>query len=166
MPDIHSNRSRAQEALSGLQYVVELRVSPTPIDPYSVPLLDIFDIYRLFSEIGCDNGRVRHALQLGYFKESGTAASVASYLAGYFDRPRVVQTMPSRALHLKFVPLKDIGVTGTHSVIELPGERPTPPQLATQSRLPAPSLAPKLAQASNRRCASPSLLSRILYLHR
>ena len=134
MADIPSRRSRVQETHSGLRYVVELRVSSTPIDPYSVPLLDIFDAYRLYSEIGRENGCERHALYLGYFRESGTASSVAGYLAAYFDAPRVVHTVPSRSLHLKFTPLKDIGATGTHSVIELTGEpsvpRNCPPKIA------------------------------------
>ncbi|SRR5579859_593998 len=165
MSDILCKQTRAPETHSGLQYVVELRVSPTPIDPYSVPLLDIFDAYRLYSEIGRDNGQVRHALYLGYFKERATAASVAGYLAAYFDAPRVVQTVPSRSLHLKFVPLKDIGATGTHSVIELTGERPMPTPLPARVRLPAQDRVPAMA-ASNRKAAAPSLLARILYMHR
>jgi hypothetical protein len=166
MKDVISGRSPAQETHSGLQYVVELRVSPTPIDPHSVPLLDIFEVYRLYSEIGRENGRVRHALHLGYFKQSGTASSVANYLAAYFDAPRVVHTVPSRSLHLKFAPLKDIGATGTHSVIELTGERPMPRQLSAHNRLPAQDRAPNPAAASDRKAASPSLLARILDLHR
>ncbi|MGD0491997.1 MAG: hypothetical protein ABSC32_10635 [Steroidobacteraceae bacterium] len=171
---IFTGRSPAQEALSGLQYVVELRVSPTPIDPHSVPSLDIFDVYHLYGEIGRENGRVRHALQLGYFKQSDTATSVANYLAAYFDAPRVVLTVPSRSLHLKFVPLKDIGATGSHSVIELAGERPIPPPAASplpapspaKGRLPAQDRAPNPAVVADRKATSPSLLARILDLHR
>lgn len=166
MPDSLSRRSPAQENHSRLQYVVELRVSPTPIDPHTVPLLDIFEVYRLYTEIGSDNGRSRYALHLGYFKESGTAASVASYLAAYFEAPRVVHTVPSRSLHLKFVALKDIGATGTHSVIELTGERPIPPQLCAPTHMPAPDRTPKQTAASGLKAAAPSLLARILYLHR
>jgi hypothetical protein len=166
MKNVISGRSRAQETHSGLQYVVELRASPTPIDPHSVPLLDIFDVYSLYGEIGRENGRVRHALHLGYFKQSGTASSVANYLAAYFDAPRVVHTVPSRSLHLKFVPLKDIGATGAHSVIELTGERPMPSQLSIQSRSPSQYCAPHPAAASDRKAVSPSMLARILDLHR
>jgi len=155
--------SAASATHPGIRYVVELRVSPVPIDPHSVPLLDIFDAYRLYSEIGHEGGRVRHALHLGYFKENGTAAAIAKYLAAYFEAPRVVQTVPSRSVHLKFVPRKDIGATGSHSVIELAGERPMPVQIrSAPNGLPAQHRTAAPAAAPERTAASPFLLSRIL----
>jgi hypothetical protein len=54
-------------------------------------LLDIFDAYRLYGDVGNENGCVRHTLRLGFFKDTATAAAVAMYLASYFDGPRVIE---------------------------------------------------------------------------
>jgi hypothetical protein len=145
-------------ALDAPRYVVELCVSPVPIDPLTIPLLDIFDVYRLYCDVGNENGCVRHALRLGFFKDTATAAAVAMYLSSYFDGLRVLELgnlQKARSIHLTFKPLKDIGATGRHAVIELTGERP--------ARAKNPVVSPAVAPAAPRPKAAPrSLLSRIL----
>ena len=149
--------TRPAETQDMPRYVVELCVSTVPIDPRSVPLLDLFDVYRLYCDVGNENGRVRHALRLGFFKDTATAAAVAMYLSSYFEGPRVLKlgNVKARSIHLTFKPLKDIGATGRHAVIELTGERPARENIPAAS----PAAAPAAPQA---KAAPRSLLSRIL----
>jgi hypothetical protein len=140
------------------RYVVELCVSAVPFDPRTIPLLDIFDVYRLYCDVGNENGCVRHALRLGFFKDTATAAAVAMYLSSYFDGSRVLKlgnVQKALSIHLTFKPLKDIGATGRHAVIELTGE-----QLARRNN---PVASPRAAPSAPKPKAAPrSLLSRIL----
>jgi hypothetical protein len=149
---------RPADARDAPRYVVELCVSPVPIDPRTIPLLDIFDVYRLYCDVGNESGRVRHALRLGFFKDTSTAAAVAKYLSSYFDAPRVLvlgNAQKALSIHLTFKPLKDIGATGRHAMIELTGERP--------ARANNPVASPPAAPAAPQPKAAPrSLLSRIL----
>lgn len=148
------------EAEGAPRYVVEFCVSAVPIDPRSIPLLDIFDVYRLYCDVGNENGRVRHALRLGFFKDTATAAAVAMYLAFYFDEPRVLKLgdiQKARSIHLTFKPLKDIGASGRHAVIELPGERP-----AREKKPVAAPAVPAAPAAPQPKAAPRSFLSRIL----
>ncbi len=90
------NDSRGQptpvtEADATSRYVIQLRTSPVPIDPRSVPRLDLFDLYSLHCDVRFENDVVRHALRLGYFKEVSTAKTVARYLSSYFDSAEIVQ---------------------------------------------------------------------------
>jgi hypothetical protein len=150
--------TRPAEAQDAPRYVVELCVSAVPIDPRSIPLLDIFDVYRLYCDVENENGSVRHALRFGFFKDTATAAAVAIYLSSYFDGPRVLKlgnVQKARSIHLTFKPLKDIGATGRHAVIELAGER-----FARENN---PVASPAVAPAAPQPKAAPrSLLSRIL----
>ena len=151
--------ARPAQARDAPRFVVELCVSAVPIDPRDIPLLDIFDAYRLYCDVGNENGCMRHALRLGFFKDAATAATVAMYLGSYFDGPRVLKignVQKARSIHLSFMPLKDIGATGRHAVIELTGERPAREgnPVATPAVAPAAPPQPKPAPRS--------LLSRIL----
>ena len=155
---IEHSPARPAEARGAPRYVVELCVSAIPIDPHSIPLLDIFDAYRLYCDVGNENGCVRHALRLGFFKDTATAAAVAMYLASYFDAPRVLElgnVRKAHSIHLTFKPLKDIGASGRHAVIELTGERPAHQRNPVASRVVAPA-------AAQLKGAPRSLLSRIL----
>ncbi len=150
--------ARPAEAQGAPRYVVELCVSAVPIDPRTIPLLDIFDVYRLYCDVGNENGCVRHALRLGFFKDTATAAALAMYLSSYFDGPRVLKlgnVQKARSIHLTFRPLKDIGATGRHAVIELTGERPA------RENNPVASLEVALA-VPQPKAAPRSFLSRIL----
>lgn len=150
--------ARLTEARDVPRYVVELCVSAVPIDPRTIPLLDIFDVYRLYCDVGNENGRVRHALRLGFFKDTATAAAVAMYLSSYFKGPRVLKlgnVQKALSIRLTFEPLKDIGATGRHAVIELTGERPA----RTINPVAPPAVTPTVPQP---KAAPRSLLSRIL----
>jgi SPOR domain len=106
-------------------FVIQLALADHAFDPEAVPNLDIFGEYRLYSVAGLDQGRVVHALRLGFFKEEIGAVAVASYLAAYWDKPtikRVSVAERERFADQRVDARKDVGATGRHSVIEITDE--------------------------------------------
>jgi hypothetical protein len=80
----------------------------------------------LYSVAGIDQGRIVHALRLGFFGEEIAAAAVASYLATFYEKPtvkRVSAAERQRFADQRFEPRKDVGATGKHAVIEITDER-------------------------------------------
>jgi hypothetical protein len=107
-------------------FVIQLSVAEEPFDPDTVPNLDIFSVYRLYSVAGIDQGRIMHALRLGFFTEEIAAGAVASYLTDFYDKPtikRVSAAERQRFAEQSLEPRKDVGATGRHSVIEITSER-------------------------------------------
>ena len=106
-------------------FVIELSVADEAFDPDAVPNLDIFSEYRLYSVAGLDQGRVVHALRLGFFREEVGAVAVSSYLAAYWDNPaikRVSLAERERFADQRVEARKDVGATGRHAVIEITDE--------------------------------------------
>ena len=81
-------------------FVIELALAEDAIDPDTVPNLDIFSVYRLYAVAGLDQGRIMHALRLGFFGEELAAAAVASYLSAYYDKPTSNASAPPNATDL------------------------------------------------------------------
>lgn len=107
-------------------FVIQLSLSEEAFDSEAVPNLDIFEVYRLYSVAGIDQGRIVHALRLGFFGEENAAAAVASYLAEFYENPtvkRVSSAERDRFAEQRFEPRKDVGATGKHAVIEITNER-------------------------------------------
>jgi sporulation related protein len=106
-------------------FVIQLALADDAFDPDAVPNLDIFSEYRLYSVAGLDQGRVVHALRLGFFREEIGAVAVASYLGAYWDKPtikRVSLAERERFADQRVEARKDIGATGRHAVIEITDE--------------------------------------------
>ena len=106
-------------------FVIQLALADKAFDPDAVPNLDIFSEYRLYSVAGLDQGRVVHALRLGFFREEIGAVAVASYLAAYWDKPtikRVSLAERERFADQRVEARKDVGATGKHAVIEITDE--------------------------------------------
>jgi hypothetical protein len=106
-------------------YVIQLSLSREGFDPDSLPNLDIFNEYRLYSVAGLDKGHIVHALRLGFFAEEGAAAMVARYLGAFYDKPavkRISVAERDRFRDQRVEARKDIGATGKHAVIEITGE--------------------------------------------
>jgi hypothetical protein len=106
-------------------FVIQLALADHAFDPDAVPNLDIFSEYRLYSVAGLDQGRVVHALRLGFFREEIGAVAVASYLAAYWDTPtikRVSLAERERFANQRVEARKDVGATGKHAVIEITDE--------------------------------------------
>ncbi len=106
-------------------YVIQMSLAERAFDPDSLPNLDIFNVYRLYSVAGLDQGRVMHALRLGFFSEEAAARAVASYLAAYYEQAtvkRVSAAERDRFADQQVEARKDIGATGRHAVIEITDE--------------------------------------------
>jgi hypothetical protein len=106
-------------------FVIQLALADRAFDPDAVPNLDIFSEYRLYSVAGSDQGRVVHALRLGFFREEIAAVAVASYLGAYWDKPtikRVSLAERERFADQRVEARKDVGATGKHAVIEITDE--------------------------------------------
>jgi SPOR domain len=107
-------------------FVIQLSVAEDTFDPETVPNLDIFGVYRLYSVAGIDQGRIVHALRLGFFSEETAASAVARYLTPFYDNPtikRVSAAERDRFAEQSLEPRKDVGATGRHAAIEITGER-------------------------------------------
>ena len=124
-------------------FVIQLALADRAFDPDAVPNLDIFSEYRLYFVAGIDQGRVVHALRLGFFREEIGAVAVASYLAEYWSKPtikRVSVAERERFANQKVEARKDVGATGTHAVIEITDELVAPrkrtPQHVSSAKSP------------------------------
>ena len=118
--------SELQDAVALRWFVIQLSTSEDGFDPDSLPNLDIFNEYRLYSVASFDQGRVIHTLRLGFFAEEPAAATVASYLGMYYDKPsvkRISVAERERFRDQRVEARKDIGATGRHAVIEITSER-------------------------------------------
>src|SRR6266404_135068 len=115
-----------EDASASLWFVIQLSLAEEAFDPDTLPNLDIFSVYRLYSVAGIDQGRIMHALRLGFFTEEISAGAVASYLATFYDKPtikRVSSAERERFAEQCFEPRKDVGATGRHAAIEITSER-------------------------------------------
>ena len=107
-------------------FAIQLSLAEEPFDPETLPNLDIFSVYRLYSVAGIDNGRIVHALRLGFFTEQIAAGAVASYLTAFYDKPaikRVSAAERERFADQSLQARKDVGATGKQAVIEITDER-------------------------------------------
>lgn len=134
-------------------FAIELMLSADQIDAAEVPNLDIFKVYRLYLVSAPDQGRLMHALRLGFFSSEVAAESVARYVGTYFRAPTIRRV--SIAEHERFADEvitagKDIGVSGGHAVIELAG---TPAPRPQARKIPAPAAAPPAARRHSRSIA-------------
>jgi hypothetical protein len=106
-------------------FVVQLAVSDDAFDPDALPHLDIFSLYRLYTVVGMDQGRLVHALRLGFFGEEVGARAVAGYLSGFYDEAivkRVSVAERDRFADQRVEARKDVGATGRHLAIEITDE--------------------------------------------
>jgi hypothetical protein len=107
-------------------FAIQLSLAEEAFDPETLPNLDIFRVYRLYSVAGIDQGRIVHALRLGFFTEEVAAGAVASYLAAFYDKPtikRVSSAERERFAEQSLEARKDVGTTGKQAVIEITNER-------------------------------------------
>jgi chemotaxis protein histidine kinase CheA len=121
-------------------FVIQLAVADRAFDPDAVPNLDIFSEYRLYSVAGNDQGRVAHALRLGFFREEIAAVAVASYLGAFWDKPtikRVSLAERERFADQRVEARKDVGATGRHAVIEITDELVARRRRAIRSTAPS-----------------------------
>jgi hypothetical protein len=122
-------------------FVIQLSLAEESFDPDSLPNLDIFGEYRLYSVAGIDQGKVMHALRLGFFAEEGAAAAVASYLSAFYEKPtvkRISTAERDRFSDQRVEARMDVGATGRHAVIEITSERVVREKRTTATVMPMP----------------------------
>ena len=103
-------------------FVIELATASEAFDPDTVPNLDIFAEYRLYSVAEVGKSDIVHALRVGFFSAEIAAKAVASYLAQNYDKPvikRVSLAERERFADQAVEARKDVGATGRHAVIEI-----------------------------------------------
>jgi hypothetical protein len=129
-------------------FSIQLAQTEEGFDPDALPNLDIFNEYRLYSVAALEEGKVVHALRLGFFAEESAAAAVAAYLGCFYDKPvvkRISVAERARFSDQRVEARKDIGATGKHSIIEITDEivvRPKRTASATVTPIAARTSAP------------------------
>ena len=130
-------------------FVIQLSCSEEAFDPDALPNLDIFSEYRLYSVASMDQGKLMHALRLGFFSEEAHAKAVAGYLGSFYDSPtvkRVSTAERTRFAQHRVEARKDIGATGKHAVIEITDERVIRPKRPANPPGISPSPTPPSAR--------------------
>jgi SPOR domain len=139
-------------------FAIQLSTADQVFDPDSLPNLDIFSVYRLYSVAGLEQGRVMHALRLGFFRDQIAAAAVASYLAVFYKSAivkRVSAAERERFADQCFEARKDVGATGKHAAIEITSDRIVRESRVAAAATPLKSVeqssAPRTAARKSRR---------------
>jgi hypothetical protein len=130
-------------------FVIQLSCSEEAFDPDALPNLDIFSEYRLYSVAGLEQGKLMHALRLGFFSEESHAKAVAGYLGSFYDNPaikRISTAERTRFAQHRVEARKDIGATGKHAVIEITDERVIRPKRSGNPAAPPISPPPPSAR--------------------
>ena len=81
-------------------FAIQLAASEQPVNLDTMPHLDIFEAYRLYSVAIAGSGKIVHSLRLGFFKEAVSAEAVSGYLKTFFGSPSVLRI--SVAEHARF----------------------------------------------------------------
>ena len=81
-------------------FAIQLAASEQPVNLDTMPHLDIFEAYRLYSVAIAGSGKIVHSLRLGFFKEAVSAEAVSGYLKTFFSAPTVLRI--SVAEHARF----------------------------------------------------------------
>ena len=72
-------------------YIIQIVTSNQPINLDTMPRLDVFTAYRLYTVIGQHGRSQCYALRLGFFADETSARDICGYLQDYFASPRVVR---------------------------------------------------------------------------
>jgi hypothetical protein len=136
--------SKELEDASALRwFVIQLSCAEAAFDPDSLPYLDIFTEYRLYSVAGLEQGKLVHTLRLGFFSEESHAKAVAGYLGAFYESPvikRVSTAERTRFAQHRVEARKDIGATGRHAVSDITDQRVIRPKRSGIP--PGPPMAP------------------------
>ena len=129
-----------EDALALRWFIIQLSCSEEAFDPDTLPNLDIFSEYRLYSVAGMEQGKLMHSLRLGFFSAEAHAKAVAGYLESFYESPaikRVSAAERTRFAQHRVEARKDIGATGKHAVIEITDERVIRPKRSVKPAGPA-----------------------------
>lgn len=152
-------------------FAVQLALSEQPINLDTMPKLDIFAAYTLYSVAMMEGGSIKHALRLGFFRENVSAEAVMGYLKAFFNMPSITQI--ATAEYERFAeskPKLQPSPATDAKVVKLDGKRPVAavkPALPAAAPKPAGTSRPAVAgkPKDTKRAAPPrpqSFLSRLI----
>ncbi len=138
-------------------FSVQVTVSDQPINVEAMPKLDIFKAFRLYSIAQTRQGKIEHALRLGFFREAVSAAAVSGYLKTFFGAPEVLRV--SAAEQNRFAdppppPVLNDSAGKSARVVQLHPGKPATTKPATTPVL-THTPAPKAAQPVAKKPAAP-----------
>lgn len=99
-------RAEAEDPSRPKWFVVQLTSSEQPFNLDTMPKLDIFVAYNLYSVALMENSTIRHALRLGFFREQVAAEAVMGYLKTFFASASISQVSGSE--HDRFADSKPV----------------------------------------------------------
>jgi hypothetical protein len=85
-------------------FAIQLAVSEQPVNLDTMPRLDIFEAYRLYSVASAGSGKITHALRIGFFREEVSAEAVSGYLKTFFASTSVVRISIAEQARFKDAP--------------------------------------------------------------
>jgi len=109
-------------------FAIQLAVSEQAVNLETMPHLDIFEAYRLYSVASAGSGKILHSLRVGFFSEQVSAEAVAGYLKTFFAAPTALRISTAEYLRFCHSPTQKpkAGTANPAKVIELSPGRPTP----------------------------------------
>lgn len=112
-------------------FVVQLALSDHPANLDTMPRLDIFEAYSLYSVAVMEGSGIRHALRLGFFREEVSAQAVMGYLKTFFNDPTITR-IPD-AEHDRFIDAPKITAIAkpASSIVVLDETSRTKPSMAS-----------------------------------
>lgn len=85
-------------------FAIQLAASEQPVNLDTMPHLDIFEAYSLYSVATAGSGKIVHSLRLGFFKEAVSAEAVTGYLKTFFASPTVLRISVAEQSRFKDAP--------------------------------------------------------------
>ena len=126
-------------------FAIQLAVSEQPVNLDTMPHLDIFEAYRLYSVASAGGGKIHHSLRLGFFREEVSAEAVSGYLKTFFPTPTVVRISIAEQTRFKDAPSQkpDKAPKAEANVIDLNHSRAARPAVPVVTDIaPAPEAMP------------------------
>ena len=93
-------------------FAIQLAASEQPVNLDTMPHLDIFEAYSLYSVATAGSGKIVHSLRLGFFKEAVSAEAVSGYLKTFFAAPSVLRISVAEQARFKDAPQPRRPATG------------------------------------------------------
>lgn len=127
-------------------FAIQLAVSEQSVNLETMPHLDIFEAYRLYSVASAGSGKILHSLRVGFFSEQVSAEAVAGYLKTFFATPTALRISTAEYLRFCNSPTQKpkAGAANPAKVIELGSARATPAiPTVTEVASPTPPVSSK-----------------------
>lgn len=124
-------------------FAIQLAISEQPVNLDTMPHLDIFEAYRLYSVATAGSGKIVHSLRLGFFKEAVSAEAVGGYLKTFFGSPTVLRISVAEQARFKDPPARKAPAAEAKpaKVVELNNARAARPVIPTVTMEVAPPAA-------------------------